>query len=164
MRRIAAAAAEAGAEPVIVVLGANAGEIAPALSDLPSVHVVVNEHWRNGLASSLVAGLESVLARAAPDAVLVTLADQPFVDAAALRRLIAGFDEERRIVASTYDGVIGVPALFAREHVDDLMQLTGEAGAASWLRARRGEVTCIPLAGAAADIDTPADAARLSEA
>jgi molybdenum cofactor cytidylyltransferase len=161
VRRIAAAAVEAGADPVVVVLGANATMIAPALSGLASVTTVVNSEWSNGLSSSLAAGLSAVFQGASCDAVLVTLADQPLIDAAALRRLMAAFDDERRIVASAYDDTIGVPALFAREHVEDLMRLTGDAGAGAWLRSRPNEVTCIPLGGAAFDIDTSPDAARL---
>jgi molybdenum cofactor cytidylyltransferase len=159
--RIAAAAVEAGASPVVVVLGANAAMIAPALSGLASVTTVVNREWNTGLASSLVAGLSAVFEGAACDAVLITLADQPLVDAAALKRLIAAFDGERRIVASAYANTIGVPAVFAREHVADLMRLTGDAGAGAWLRSRPSEVTCVPLDVAALDIDTPSDAAPL---
>ncbi len=161
VRRIAKAAVEAGADPVVVVLGANAETIAPALSGLESVRTVVNQEWSKGLASSLAAGLSAVIADADCDAVLITLADQPLVDTAALARLIAAFDEERRIVASAYDDTVGVPAVFAREHFGDLMRLTGDAGAGSWLRSRTSDVTCVPLDVAALDIDTPSDAVHL---
>jgi molybdenum cofactor cytidylyltransferase len=161
VRRIAMAAVDAGANPVVVVLGANAEMIASALSGLASVRTVVNQEWSKGLASSLAAGLSALLEDAICDAVLVTLADQPRVDAAALRRLVAKFGGERRIVASSYDDTIGVPAIFAREHVDALMRLTGDAGAGSWLRSRPSEVTCVPLDVAAIDIDTVSDTAHL---
>ena len=162
VRRIAKAAVEACAGPVVVVLGANAEMIAPALSGLASVTTTVNSEWSKGLASSLAAGL-SALENTQCDAVLVTLADQPLIDAAALKRLVGAFDEKRRIVASAYDDTIGVPAVFAREHVADLMRLSGDAGAGSWLRNRRNEVTSIPLGVAVLDIDTLSDHARLSE-
>ena len=162
MRRIAAAAIDAGANPIIVVLGADAERIAPALSGLQAT-TVVNARWNEGMASSLATGLGAVVAAAPCDGVLVTLADQPLVDAAALRRLLAAFDGRRRIVASAYADTIGVPAVFGREHLDDLMRLTGDAGAGGWLRSRATEVTSIPLAGAAIDIDTVADATRLSQ-
>jgi molybdenum cofactor cytidylyltransferase len=161
VRRIALAAVEAGASPVVVVLGANATMIAPALSDLASVTTIVNGEWSKGLASSLVAGLSAVFKDASCDGVLVTLADQPLVDAAALKRLVAAFDGERRIVASAYDDTIGVPAVFAREHIEDLMRLTGDAGAGAWLRSRSNDVTRVPLGVASLDIDSSSDAARL---
>jgi molybdenum cofactor cytidylyltransferase len=162
VRRIAAAAAEACAGPVVVVLGANAETIAPALAGLPSVRTVVNRKWSNGLASSLATGLSEVLEDPTCDAVLVTLADQPHVDATALKRLIAAFDGDHRIVASAYNNTMGVPAVFGREHVDALMHLTGDAGAGAWLRSRPSEVTCVSLDVAAIDIDTLSDAAPLA--
>jgi molybdenum cofactor cytidylyltransferase len=146
---------------VVVVLGANATTITPALIGLTSVAIVVNPDWESGLASSLAVGLSAFLADDSCDAVLVTLADQPLVDGAALRRLIAAFDDEHRIVASAYDDTIGVPAVFAREHLYDLTRLTGDRGAGSWLRARQKEVTRVPLFSAAFDIDRPSDVARL---
>jgi len=163
VRRIARAAVEAGATPVVVVLGSNAEMIAPALSGLPSVTTVVNEKWETGLSSSLAAGLTALFEAAPCDAVLVTLADQPRVDSAALKRLVAAFGSERRIVASAYDETMGVPAVFGREHVDALKGLTGDAGAGAWLRDRAGEVTCVPLQAAAIDIDTPSDAAPIAK-
>ena len=163
VRRIALAAIEAGAERVVIVLGANADMIAPALDGLASVRAIVNHGWSKGLASSLAAGIASVFADNRCEAVLVTLADQPLVDAVALRRLMAAFNAERRIVASAYDDTIGVPAVFAREHADELMRLSGDTGASGWLRARAAEVTRIPLGGAALDIDTSADVAGLNQ-
>jgi len=162
VRRIAAAAIEAGAEPVVVVLGANWEMIAPALLGIASVTIALNLEWSKGLATSLATGLSTVTAISPCDGVLVTLADQPLVDAAALRRLIAAFDSERRIVASAYDDTVGVPALFGHEHLDALMHLTGDAGAGSWLRSRPDEVTRISLGVAVLDIDTRSDAERLS--
>ena len=155
VRRIAIAAVEAGAAPVIVVLGASAETIAPALSGLRSVTTVVNADWTEGLASSLAAGLTAMVNSSDCDGVLIALTDQPLVDAAALKRLMAAFDGKRRIVASAYAGTIGVPAIFGREHVDALLRLEGDAGAGSWLRSRPDEVTRVPLEAAAFDIDTP---------
>ncbi|MCY4339051.1 MAG: NTP transferase domain-containing protein, partial [Gammaproteobacteria bacterium] len=44
---------------IIVVVGADSEAVAQAVSDLP-VKVVLNKDWRQGLASSLKAGLNSV--------------------------------------------------------------------------------------------------------
>ena len=163
IKRTARAAIEAGARPVIVVLGANADTIAPALSDLP-VTTVLNPAWSTGLASSLVIGVSAAFANPSCDGVLVTLADQPLVDAGALRRLIDSFDRDHRIVASEYDGVIGVPALFGREYLDDLAHLSGDSGAGSWLRSQRHAVTRIPLREATVDMDSVSDIATLNHA
>lgn len=157
----AEAALGAGATPVVVVLGARAEEIHPALSHLSGVTTVTNSGWASGLASSLATGLRAALHDTTWDGVLALLADQPLVDAPVLRRIIAEFAAGARIVASGYDGVPGVPALFGREHVPELMGLTGDTGAAPWLRDRARETAIVPLHGAVLDVDTPADVQRL---
>ena len=161
VRRAAIAALDAGVSRVVVVLGAHAAAVGATLSDLPSVALAPNPDWESGLASSLAVGIAAIAADVTCDAALVMLADQPHVDAEALRRLIEAFDDEHRIIASAYDETIGVPALFAREHFEDLMRLTGDRGAGSWLRSRRNEVTSVALRRASLDVDTPADVARL---
>lgn len=162
VRRAALAAKAAGSSPVVVVLGANAAIIAPVLADLDWVTVVVNDDWHIGLASSLAKGIGALRQAVACDAVLVTLADQPLVDALALGRLVAEFDATHPVVASAYGKAVGVPAVFAREYLDDLLRLTGDSGAGPWLRDHPELVTRVSLDAAALDIDTPADAARLA--
>jgi CTP:molybdopterin cytidylyltransferase MocA len=161
VRRAARAAVEVGAHPVVVVVGADAERVAPALSGVERATIVVRPGWRDGLASSLAAGLRAVTAIAPCDAVLVTVADQPLVDAAALARLLAAFGGERRIVAAAYGGTVGVPALFGAEHLDALARLTGDSGAGAWLRRRLADVTRVPLDVGALDVDTAADVERL---
>ena len=76
VRRAAIAAADTDADPVIVVLGANADLIAPTLFGLtPPVTTVVNMYWEQGLASSLATGLRVLEDTIPYDAVLVTLTD-----------------------------------------------------------------------------------------
>jgi molybdenum cofactor cytidylyltransferase len=161
VRRAARAAIDAGASPVIVVLGADADMVRPALSSLGDVKIVVNTEWKTGVASSLAAGLREVGEDHSCEGALVMLTDQPFVDAAALRRLLAAFDDEHALVASEYDGTIGVPAVFSRKYFPELMLLTGDAGAGRWLRGRRSEVTRVTLEGAGRDIDTISDMTQL---
>jgi molybdenum cofactor cytidylyltransferase len=162
VRRAAMAAVEAGASPVIVVLGADAAAIKPVLSLLPSVTPVTNEDWETGLASSLTTGLRALNQKASRDGVLVMLADQPLIDAAALGQLLDAFNADNRIIASEYGDTIGVPVVIGREHVPELMALKGDAGAGAWLRKRIGDVTRVPMAIAATDVDTPSDADQLT--
>ena len=167
VRRAALAAHEAGARPVVVVLGANAATIAPALDALPDVQPIVHDGWADGLASSLGAGLRALDGASGDepcDGVLVTLADQPLVDADALRRLLDAFARGARVVAARYDDVLGAPAVFGREHLAALCALEGDHGAGRWLRTHRALVTAVPLDAAALDVDTPADVARLRDA
>lgn len=165
VRRAAAAALAAGARPVVVVLGAHADAVRPALEGLAGVAAVTHAAWAEGLASSLAAGVRALLDAAPCDGVLLTLADQPLVDAAALRSLLDRFDEAHRVVAAAYAGTVGAPAVIGREHLADLLAtLAGDAGAGRWLRARLPLVTRVPLPAAALDVDTAEDAARLPPA
>ena len=162
VRRAVDAALGAGAHPVVVIVGAHGDDVAASLAGLDAVSVVVHAEWHLGLASSLASGL-AALDGADCDAALVTLADQPLVDAHALRRLLAAFVGARRIVASSYGDTCGVPAIFGREHLPALRALTGDSGARRWLRQHAALVTAVPMPEAAVDIDTPADLTRLSE-
>lgn len=159
--RAAKAAREAGAEEVVVVLGADAAEVAPAVSGFAHIRTIVNDRWASGLGSSIAAGVTAVFDGARYDAVLLTLADQPLVDARALKQLLDAFGSESRIVASAYNNTIGVPALFAAEHVPALLRLSGDQGAGRWLRDRANDVTTVTMDTAAVDIDSQSDASRL---
>jgi molybdenum cofactor cytidylyltransferase len=161
--RASRAASEAGASPVIVVLGADAANIAKALSALSSAVTVTNERWRDGLASSLATGIrEAQRLDAHCDGVLITTADQPLIDGLALRRLLDAFDDGASLVAAEYSGTIGVPAVIGREYFEVLLALEGDAGAGRWLRGKGDQVRRIPVAEAAMDIDTAPDAAMLA--
>ena len=162
VRRAARAALGAGCEPVVVVLGAEAEAVAAALDGL-ALTLVRNEAWEEGMASSLGAGL-AALGDAAPEArgALLLLADQPAVDAALLRRLLARFEESgaRRIVACAYGGGRGAPAVFPRTLFSELAALRGDRGAKPVLEAHRAEVLEVSFPEGELDVDTPADLAR----
>lgn len=163
VRAAAIAAGDAGASVVIVVLGAAAPSIAPALEGLPLVTTISNDRWRDGLASSLATGIREVLRLDARcDGVLITMADQPLVNSESLRRVLNAFDSQTRLVAAEYSGTIGVPAVIGREHLDALLLLEGDAGAGRWLRGLGDAVRRIPLPEAALDIDTAEDLALLA--
>lgn len=161
MRRAAQSAVDAGAKIVFVIVGANAKPVARSVAGMPAVRTIRNSDWNKGHASSLSLGLRAVLGETSCDGALVTLADQPFVDCAALESIITAFDDDHRLIASAYNSTIGVPALFGREFLEEISKLTGDSGAGNWLRARKDLVTAIPLEGAAFDIDTPSDSALL---
>lgn len=151
---------QAKLSPVIVVIGSEADSVQAVLADLPGAVIVLNPEWQTGLASSLRTGLAEA-AKSSADGAIVITADQPRVSAEDLRHLTAAFDEGHRLIASSYNGVLGVPAIFAREFFDDLSRLSGDAGAGGWLRARSNAVTSVPLSCAAFDVDTEQDVRTL---
>jgi len=149
--------------PVVVVLGADARALRAELDGL-AVHVVVNRRWRDGLASSLRAGLRAAIAapgRERPAAVLFLTCDQPCVTPSLLRRLVRRFRRGAPIVACAYDGTLGAPALFASAHFANLLALSGDQGARRILARHRDDVAPVRFARGAADVDRPRDLPRL---
>src|SRR5215210_5593441 len=73
MHTIVSRAVELAGHSVTVVLGAQAGELAPLLKHSPA-SVAVNRNWSEGIASSIREGLSHAPQTA--DGVLIVLADQ----------------------------------------------------------------------------------------
>ncbi len=163
VERAVAAAAHSRCSEVLAVVGAEAARVSEALSG-SSARIVENPAWSEGLASSIRAGVAAARAAGTPDAVLVLLADQPGVDAAAVDALIAAWDgRPDSIVASAWAGGVGAPALFGSAHLDALEALEGDRGARVLLERHAERVRRLPLEAAARDIDTPDDYERYSK-
>jgi len=158
IRRAAETALEANLGPVNVVLGAVDQPCRRVLAGMP-VDVVVNPAWREGMASSIIAGLTPLIGKQL-DGVIIVLADQPGVEASHLRDLAAAA-LSNAIVASRYADQLGVPAWFSAAKFKDLLMLEGEQGAKA-LFAREQQVAWLDLPSAALDVDTPADLVRIS--
>lgn len=143
---------EAGCHPVFAVLGANADAVR-AGSDLSGAKVIVNAEWREGMASSIRAGVRAAV-DAGCDAVVLMACDQPAVSTVHLKALM---DEGKGVVASSYAGRRGVPAFFAAEHFAALQELKGDAGARQLLRA----AAAVALPDGKFDVDSPEDLQRM---
>jgi molybdenum cofactor cytidylyltransferase len=103
------------------------------------------------MASSIGAGMAAALARDV-DAVLIALADMPFVSKGHIRALLAAFDGS--VVGTSCIGVAMPPAIFGRKHFERLTHLSGDSGANALLRnASLIEAPAEQLF----DIDTPDD-------
>ena len=111
------------------MLGAFREEIEPRIAGRALV-IAANPQWRDGMGTSLAAGVARLPAHC--DGVLVLLCDQPRVSEEALRTLVQPWRAQPdRIVAAAYDGVVGVPAIFPRRCFAALAALRGERGARS---------------------------------
>ncbi len=159
LRQAAETAVDAQLGPVTVVLGAVDQACREVLAGL-EVSIVHNPEWRNGMGSSIVAGMRSCEGMS-PDGVIIMLADQPGVTAEHLRALDAA-STAKPIVASRYDGQLGVPAWFSAAKFEQMLELEGEKGAKA-LIAREPQVHEIEMPAAAFDVDTPTDLLRLSQ-
>lgn len=144
---------------IVVVLGAYADTIQSAI-DLTSVITILNPDWQEGMASSIRAGIQALPDDA--DAALILLSDQPLVTAEHLQQLLQNWQATpTHIVASEYQEVLGVPALFPAPFFETLSSLTGDRGAKQLFTTFEHQLLKTPLAAAKWDIDTQEDVNRL---
>jgi molybdenum cofactor cytidylyltransferase len=81
------------------------------------------------MAASLRAGIAALSEDVG--AALICLGDMPLVEPDLLERIIAAYDptEGREIILPSYEGQRGNPVLWGRRFFNDLLQLSGDAGA-----------------------------------
>lgn len=162
LRRAALAALGAGCGPVVVVTGAHA-ELCRRELDGLDVREAFNASWESGMASSVRAGIEGLISMdAGVAAAVLLLCDQPHVTSHVISSLIAAHHASGRpVIASTYGGSFGVPALFSRTLFTELTQLEGMSGAKEVIKRHASEAHFLPFAEGSVDVDTPADFSRL---
>ena len=152
-------AAEVFGRASILVAGNEWARVTAAAAPLEG-YFVVNEQCRRGLGSSIAAGVSVVGDRAA--GVLLLMADQPLIEASYLRQMRDEWNRDRnRIVASSFDGIVGPPVIFPRRYFDELCTLDGDRGARRIIEANASSLTLLPCAAAATDIDRKEDLERL---
>lgn len=145
----------------VVVLGHAEREIRERVP-LEGVRVVVNENYREGMGTSLGAGIAALTWQT--EAALIVLADQPFVRPRTLDRLIEEYEEHRpQILVPVYRGFRGNPVLVDRSVFPELMRLKGEVGCRAIFGSHLGNIRKVPVddAGILADIDEAGDVEKL---
>lgn len=162
LRRAVLAALGAGCRPVIVVTGAY-GELTRREFEGLDVREVLNNSWETGMASSIRAGVEGLIDEdAGVAAAVLLLCDQPHVTIDVISSLVAAHRATgRQVIASTYGGSFGVPALFGRTLFAELTRLEGMAGAKEVIRRHTQDGHFLPFPCGEVDVDTPADFSRL---
>jgi molybdenum cofactor cytidylyltransferase len=148
---------KSAADEIILVLGHEADRIRSGLPALP-VKVVINQDYKQGMASSLRRGLLAM--DPGSEAFLVLLADQPDIDPEIINRIIREFrqaDPPRGIVRPVYRGLPGHPVLIGVQYLQEALQLRGDAGARPILVNHPGDILEIDVDRDAVlkDIDTP---------
>jgi CTP:molybdopterin cytidylyltransferase MocA len=156
-------AKEAGAAPVIAVLGANFAPICASISFNDSIPVF-NDQWERGMSTSIHAGLHELDVRV-PHAsgALIMPCDQPRLSSEHLRALLNAFAAQPSpaIVVSSYAGTHGIPAVFPRAAYSALYALSGDKGARALFNNPPCPLVSVPFEGGEVDIDLPSDLARL---
>ena len=140
---------------IIVVLGYKAEEVMKKLSGRP-IKVVVNPLYREGMGTSIAAGLKFVDSQA--QAVMLTLGDQPYVDSPTINRLIEEFGKSSKGIAiPTYQGQRGHPIIFARKYQAQLAELSSDIGGRDIIKEHPKDILEVPVdcEGITIDIDIP---------
>lgn len=160
LERVALLAHEAGAAPVYVVLGFHA-EIIMRETAQSNFRVLQNTDWTEGMSSSLRLGIRTIMSEIpAASGVLLLVCDQPALTGEHLRQLLGSHQAQpEHIIASSYAGRSGVPAVIPRTQFAKLLMLHGDQGARAILRASDVPTTEIPFPGGEWDIDIPDDLA-----
>jgi len=123
------------------------------------IRVEICPRAHEGMGASLAHG---VLATYDADAWIIALGDMPRIRPATIRLIAAALAGGAAIVAPVYRGTRGHPVGFSGAQREALAALSGDAGARDILRAERN-ITLLDCddPGVLADIDTPADLARI---
>lgn len=150
-----------GFDQLVVTLGGAAGDVR-ARVDLTGFDVVENRAYGTGCSSSIAAAVPAL--DPATEVVVLLLGDQPGVRADAVRRLLEGRGRSPLAVCR-YDDGVGHPFAFGAHVLPDLAALHGDKAVWKLLEQRAADVVEVRVPGPVpADVDTPEDYARLTDA
>jgi CTP:molybdopterin cytidylyltransferase MocA len=136
--------ANAGCNPVFVVLGAWLG-------DVPGATVLENKDWSTGMGSSLQVGLKHLNAESEIDEVVVSLVDLPGLTSEAVARIV---NTPGDIVVAAYDAKRGHPVKFASSTWPELIKsATGDQGARSYIAEHPDQIVLVEVGDVATGED-----------
>lgn len=157
IERVLLNALESEVDEVIVVLGYMAHDVAKKIES-QKAKIVINDHYENGLSSSVKAGLQAIDSKAM--AAIFLLGDQPFADSSVVNEVVNKYKRTHaRIVVPTFKGKRGNPILFDRSLFDEINRLSGDVGARTIVKEHDSEVVTVEVSnsGVLIDIDTQSD-------
>ncbi len=157
VHRAARLAIATGATRVLVIIGAQAHDVAGAVSDLPA-ECLVNAQWHEGLAGSVRIAAEAL--DHATDATLLLACDQPALEVAHLQKLLEAACRTASGSAATRLGDrVGIPAVVTPGMLQAALAVQGDRGLRDALNAPNADVMGCDAPDLAFDIDTPEDVA-----
>ena len=161
VRHVVERAAAAGFDPLIVVLGHEAGLVQRPLEGL-TFQPVMNPDYERGVNSSLRAGIRAASETGA-DAAVVVLADMPFVTTEMITTLIDKYRSGGApLVVSDYGGVNAPPILYDRSLFGELAVSEGQGCGKHVVKKHRHEAESVSWpVEALADLDVPEDYDRI---
>ena len=116
--------AAAGVSRIVVVLGHNPAEVAPAVRGADNVRMLINPDYGRGKTTSIKAGLREVGHEA--QSVLLLAVDQPRPVALLRHLLQEHIEAEALITQPVHEARGGHPVLFSRSLLPELLEITEE--------------------------------------
>ncbi len=156
------AARHSAADDLIVVLGSNADLIQTHIES-KEVSVLVHAHWKDGMSSSMQCGLRHLIETRQVDQVVLMLCDQPFVHQGLLDQLMLDKQTSGKgIIACSYAGTVGVPALFDQKYFSELLALKGTEGAKKVILNHQEDTFLVDFPLGSVDLDTEEDVQKFT--
>jgi molybdenum cofactor cytidylyltransferase len=148
---------------ICLVTGYYHTEIVESI-DISGMFIIHNEHWREGMASSISRGIREMTKKyPSLSSVMIVVSDQPHLNRKVLNEMFTDQGKTKKgIIAAQYGKVTGTPVLFAKKYFNQLMELTGDAGAKSILQQYKTDIATVEFSLGAIDIDTAEDYEKLS--
>jgi len=146
---------------IVVVLGSHHEEIQRQIN-IDSLIYVVNNHFMDGMHTSVICGFGAVPGDAR--AILVFLGDQPHIPSVVARNLIEAWERNNKgIVIPVYGGRRGHPVLFSSRYLPGMENLDPETGLRSVISKNEEDILEVEcnIPEILTDMDTPDDYARL---
>ena len=151
-------------DEIIVVLGHESDRVKEAIGER-EVKLVENLQYRNGLSTSVNAGLAAISSGAS--AIMIYLADQPLIEPEEVNYLIRSFAEaenaNKSIVVPFFRGQRGNPVLVSSSFKDSIHAVSGETGCRRVIKENPGQVLAVEMHSdhVVRDTDTIEDYERL---
>ena len=153
------------ANKIVLVLGARHDKNKFQLTG-KDTYVIINKNWKKGIGSSIKCGLQHLIQKQAElSAVIISVCDQPFLTSEVFERLIDTYsNSNKKIIASTYNDLLGVPVLYDQSLFDELLNIPDEHGAKKYIidQAEKDTLDTIPFPKGEIDIDTIEDIQNLT--
>ena len=158
---VASHLAEAGASPVLCVVGHRAAEMAAALGDAPAQLIDNPDYLQGEMLSSYQAGVRHLLAETTPYlGTLLALGDQPHIPVDVIHRVIAQARcSPFQIVIPSYNMRRGHPFYLPAHLWPELLSLSHDDTLRTLVQRHQASITYVEVDtdSILRDIDTPAD-------
>ena len=165
IERVLVEALNSKLDKVVLVLGYQAVEIKKIISPVspqPKLSIIENRQFKQGISSSIIAGLSEV--QNSHDHVMILLGDTPFIHRELINLLLRQYLQSGCSIGAIKGKERPAhPVVFSRELYPELQILQGDVGARALFEKYSDQVCLIEPEGPydAKDIDTPEDYAGI---